>query len=262
MKMSAMVSLGQWINSLGPGRMLSNFSQIPSVSAPTSAGAGDVSADDADSAVIAAPHDAATDAAVAAVMANTTDADTDSDADNDADHVKDIIQPLWTQLSKNQNHVAAIREARYESNVDLYRGMMVTENFQSSVGVSSFAAATAAVGDITNTDTDAVKDIDRGRMNQHKVQEEDIEEEEGREKQASKDSGVVAQRDMVRTTMAMSDDDNDIDVNGASATKSMMMATSTSRQAATTTTMNTMSTATTTPTVTLGRGGGQTTLTL
>ena len=257
MKMSAMVSLGQWINSLSPGRMLSNFSQIPSVSAPTSAGAGDVSADDADSAVIAAPHNAATDAsdaAVAAVMANTTDADTDSDADNDADHVKDIIQPLWTQLSKNQNHVAAIREARYESNVDLYRGMMVTENFQSSVGVSSFAAATAAVGDITNTDTDAVKDIDRGRMNQHNVQEEDIEEEEGSEKQASKDTWdiwVAAQRG---TTMAMSDDSNDIDGNGAISTKSMMMVTA--QRSTMTTTTKTMATATTTATVTLMNGVG------
>ena len=42
---------------------------------------------------------------------------------------------------------------------------------------SSFTAATAAVADITDTDTDAVKDINRGRMNQHNAQEEDIEEE-------------------------------------------------------------------------------------
>ena len=126
---------------------------------------------------------------------------------------------------------------------------MLTENFQSSVGVvpSSFTAATTAVEDITDTDTDAVKDINRGRMNQHNVQEEDIEEEEGSEKQASKDTWVAAPRDMTRTTMAMSDDSNDIDGNGAILTKSMMMDMAQ---------RSTMATAMTTATVTLVSGGG------
>jgi hypothetical protein len=76
----------------------------------------------------------------------------------------------------------AMREASYDANVEPYRGMMVTDYLQSIVGVgpSAFAIAafTGAVAGTTDADTDAVKDIDRGRTTNLRVAKGEVLREE------------------------------------------------------------------------------------
>ena len=105
-----------------------------------------------------------------------------------------IVNKRWMLLSEDPYYVTAMREASYEAYVDPYRGMMLTDYFQSSEGVgpSASAAAITAVADTTHADAHASKDINRGRMNQHNAQEEDIEEDERSEKQALKDQNLCA----------------------------------------------------------------------
>jgi len=102
------------------------------------------------------------------------------------------------RLSEDPHYVTTMREASYEAYVDPYRGMMLSDFLQSSVAVgpsasAAVAAAAAAAASVANiTDADAAKDINQGSRNHQNVQEENLEKEEGSDKQASKDNNLRA----------------------------------------------------------------------